>query len=94
MVAMKVLREEYGEEKFTEIFKTITTDNVSEFDTLYKLEIWGIGVYFAHPYSSWERTQNECHNRLFRRYVPKGVSVDNYYAEQVLSFADEMNAMS
>ncbi len=93
MAAMEVLRDEYGEEKFSEIFKTITADNGSEFETLSDLEDWGVGVYFAHPYSSWERAQNERHNRLFRRYVPKGVSIDNYSAEQILSFTDEMNAM-
>lgn len=92
MAAMEVLREEYGEERFTEIYKTITADNGSEFDTLSELEIWGVGVYFAHPYSSWERAQNERHNRLFRRYVPKGVSIDNYSAEQILSFTHELNA--
>lgn len=58
MAAMEVLREEYGEEKFTEIFKTITADNGSEFDTLSELEFWGVSVYFAHPYSSWKRAQN------------------------------------
>ena len=52
MAAMEGLREEYGEEKFTEIFKTITADNGSEFDTLSELEVWGVGVYFAHTYSS------------------------------------------
>lgn len=90
--AMEVLREECGE-KFSEIFKTITADNGSEFDTLSDLEEWGVGIYFAHPYSSWERAQNERHNRLFRRYIPKGVSIENYSAEQILSFADEMNAL-
>lgn len=93
MAAMEVLREEYGEEKFAEIFKTITADNGSEFETLSELEEWRVSVYFAHPYSSRERAQNERHNPLFRRYVPKGVSIDNYSAEQILSFADEMNAM-
>lgn len=93
MAAMEVLRDEYGEEKFSEIFKTITADNGSEFETLSELEEWGVGVYFAHPYSSWERAQNERHNRLFRRYIPKGVSIESYSQEQILSFADEMNAL-
>ena len=93
MAAMEVLREEYGEEHFAEIFKTITADNGTEFERLAELEALGVGVYFAHPYSSWERPQNERHNRLFRRYIPKGVSIDNYSAEQILCFADEMNAL-
>ena len=91
MTAMDVLREEYGEEKFSEVFKTITADNGPEFELLSAIEAWGVHVFFAHPYSSWERAQNERHNRLFRRYIPKGVSIENYSAEQILWFADEMN---
>lgn len=52
-----------------------------------------LAIYFAHPYSSWERAQNERHNRLFRRYVPKGVSIENYTGDQILWYADEMNGL-
>ena len=55
MAAMETLREEYGETKFSEIFKTITADNGNEFERLSELEAWGVKIYFAHPYSSWER---------------------------------------
>lgn len=91
--AMEVLREEYGSEKFSEIFKTITADNGSEFANLADLESWGVKIYFAHPYASWERAQNERHNRIFRNYIPKGVSIENYSVEQILWYADEMNAL-
>ena len=93
MAAMEVLKDEYGEEYFAQIFKTITADNGSEFARLAELEESGVSVYFAHPYSSWERAQNERHNRLFRRYIPKGISIEKYSAEQILYFADEMNAL-
>lgn len=93
MAAMEVLREEFGEEHFAELFKTITADNGSEFERLKELEAYGVGVFFAHPYSSWERAQNERHNRIFRRYIPKAVSIDKYSADQILSFADEMNGL-
>jgi len=92
MAAMDVLREEYGEDHFCEVFRTITADNGSEFERLSELETYGVSVFFAHPYSSWERPQNERHNRLFRRYIPKGRSIDDYSADQILSYADEMNA--
>ena len=91
MAAMEALREEYGDEYFQRVFKSITADNGSEFSRLSELEANGVSVYFAHPYSSWERPQNERHNRMFRRFIPKGVSIERYSAEQILCFADEMN---
>jgi len=48
-------------------------------------------VYFAHPYTSWERPQNERHNGLFRRYVPKGVSIEKFSDADILVFTDELN---
>lgn len=93
LAALDVLREEYGEEYFSQVFRSITADNGGEFEGLAKLENYGTHVYFAHPYSSWERPQNERHNRIFRRYIPKGISIENYSAEQILMFADDMNAL-
>ena len=53
MVAMRMLKEEYGEH-FAQIFKTVTVDNRSEFADFAQCEEWGTEVYFAHPYTSWE----------------------------------------
>ena len=91
MAAMEMLKAEYGDH-FAQVFKTITADNGSEFADLEKCEAWGTEVFFAHPYSSWERPQNERHNGLFRAFVPKGASMQNYSAEYILSAADELNA--
>ena len=69
---MEYLKNYYGD-KFSQIFKTITSDNGSEFAELAKLEDnTKTKVYFAHPYSSWERGSNERHNGLLRRFIPKG----------------------
>ena len=88
-----MLREEYGEEYFSDVFKSITADNGSEFAELSSIEEWGTAIYFAHPYSSWERPQNERQNRVLRKYIPKGKSIESYSADQILMFADEINAL-
>ena len=88
--AMQSLREEFGD-KFSQVFKTITVDNGSEFSAFSQVESWGCAVYFAHPYTSWERPQNERHNGLFRTFVPKGVSIEAFSAEYILAAADELN---
>ena len=91
MAAMRMLKAEFGD-RFAQVFKTITVDNGSEFADFAQCESWGTQVFFAHPYSSWERAQNERHNGLFRAFVPKGVSLQNYSAEYILAAADELNA--
>lgn len=90
MAAMQMLKTEFGD-KFSRVFKTITVDNGSEFADFAQVEQWGTDVFFAHPYTSWERPQNERHNGLFRTFVPKGASLENYSAEYILSAADELN---
>ena len=70
MAAMEMLKAEYGD-RFAQVFKTITVDNGSEFADFAQCESWGAQVFFAHPYTSWERAQNERHNGLFRAFVPK-----------------------
>ncbi|MBF0806811.1 MULTISPECIES: IS30 family transposase [unclassified Streptococcus] len=50
---------------------SITADNGTEFNRL--SEVFSEEhIYYAHPYSSWERGTNENQNRLIRRWLPKG----------------------
>lgn len=91
MTAMRMLKEEYGDH-FPQVFKTITVDNGSEFADFAQCEKWGTEVYYAHPFTSWERPQNERHNGLFRAFVPKGTSMENYSTDYILAAADELNA--
>lgn len=63
---------------FPLVFKTITFDNGTEFSNSALMEgNRRTKIYYAHPYSSWERGSNENWNGLVRRYFPKGTSFDN-----------------
>lgn len=73
-------------ERINEIFKTITADNGSEFSRLSELKSKGIGIYFTHPFSSFEKGTNECHNRMLRRFIPKGKSMLDYSQEDINYF--------
>jgi IS30 family transposase len=51
---------------------TITADNGKEFADHERIaRDLRANVYFAHPYSSWERAANENMNGLIRQYFPK-----------------------
>jgi len=71
-------------------FKSITSDNGSEFSLLHTL--WRIPVYFCHPYSSWEKGSVERHNRLLREFVPKGTPIENFSTDFILQAQNELNA--
>ncbi len=89
--AMAELKEQFGE-KFSQVFKSITTDNGSEFADFHSFEELGTQIYFANPYSSWERPVNERTNRILRKFVPKGKSISPFSSEQIVMFSDEINA--
>ena len=56
--------------------KTLTFDNGTEFSCFHQIASRAqVKVYFAHPYSSWERGTNENTNGLLRQYVPKGSDI-------------------
>jgi transposase, IS30 family len=73
--------------------KTITFDNGKEF-TLHKeiAEEIECETYFAKPYHSWERGQNENANGLLRQYFPKSMELLDITAQQVVSAVDKLNS--
>lgn len=83
MAALAALKAQYSEH-FDEVFKSITTDNGSEFASLSDLEKTAKTlVYYAHPYTSCEKGSVENHNGLIRRFIPKGKRIDSYTDEQI-----------
>lgn len=57
---------------FKDVVHSITADNGKEFAYHRKIsKALSADVYFAHPYSSWERGLNENTNGLLRQYFPK-----------------------
>ena len=83
------LERKMGSKAFRETFKTITCDNGCE-----NLDYEGIErsvlcnnprtrVYYAHPYSAWERGSNENANKLIRRFIPKGVDIAGFSHERI-----------
>jgi IS30 family transposase len=73
---MDSLQEQYGKH-FSMIFKSFTFDNGTEFSNSEAMEKGKrTSVYYAHPYSSFERGTNENWNGIVRRFIPKGSSFD------------------
>ena len=69
--------------------KTLTVDNGKEFARFKELEDkTGLIVYFADPYSAWQRGTNENTNGLLRQYFPKGSSFSSITDDQI-SFVNE-----
>ncbi|WP_047021653.1 IS30 family transposase [Levilactobacillus brevis] len=77
--------DDYGAENF----RTITFDNGSEFASLNQVQ--GTGIYFAHPYSPWERGTNENVNGQLRELFPKGHSFKNLSLVDLQLVQDTLN---
>ena len=87
---MNQLQQDIGE-LFPQVFKTITSDNGSEFSNL-EMSLKDVtDVYFARPYAPYERGSNERHNGLLRRYIPKGKAISDYSTEAIQRIYQKLN---
>ena len=50
-----------------------------------------VKVYFAHPYSPWERPTNENTNGLIRDYFPKGTDFSLLSKKDIFEVQDQIN---
>ena len=90
MEALRTFRAEYGE-RFSEVFKTITVGNGSEFAGFTKAEIWGLPC-LLRPSIHLLGTPSE---RVLQRSAPgictQGFIIGQYTDEDIPAAADELN---
>lgn len=73
-------------------FKTITSDNGTEFHCYRAIEAaTGVRFYFATPHHAWERGTNENTNGLIRQYLPKRQSMAKLTQIQCDRIAQKLN---
>ena len=81
---------------FAQRFKSLTTDNGGEFLEYDKLcrSIYGgsrFQVWYCHSYSAWEKGSVENHNRMIRRFFPKGTDFSKVSKKRIAAVQDWMN---
>lgn len=94
---LDTLEKTLGSGLFKRIFKSITFDNGCEFSDCVGMEASAITkgrrtiLCYAHPYTSCERGTNENHNRIARRFFPKGCCFRDYRNKDAREAQDWMN---
>ena len=90
------LERRMGRRRFQEKFRSITTDNGPEFleyDQLTR-SIYGgkrFDIWYCHSYAAWEKGTNENHNRMIRRWFPKGTDFSKVKDAEIAALQNWMN---
>ncbi len=72
--------------------RTLTFDNGTEFREHEAIaNELGVAVYFADPYSPYQRGSNEQVNGLLRRHLPKGTSFKDFTQAQLDVIVESIN---
>ena len=75
-----------------DICDTITFDNGGEFAGHASIaRALDCKIYFAKPYSSWQRGLNENSNGLLRRFFPKGMKIGSVTKKEIEHAVDLIN---
>ncbi|NLA64272.1 MAG: IS30 family transposase [Bacteroidales bacterium] len=92
------LERKLGRKGFAKMFKTITVDNGTEFLNSIEMERSCVSkgkqrtqVFYAHPYSAFERGSNENLNRMIRRFIPKGTDISTYTKQEIKKIEQWLN---
>ena len=96
--AINSIERSMGKEAFRVMFLSITADNGSEvlndvaLEQSVKSRSRRTHIYYAHPYSSWERGSNENANRIVRRFIPKGCDIGRYSCADIRGIENWINS--
>lgn len=72
--------------------KSITVDRGKEFACYKEIESkYGINIYFADPYSAWQRGTNENTNGLLREFFPKKTDLAKVKQSELLYALNSIN---
>ena len=72
--------------------KTLTYDRGKEMAEHERLaQRLAIQIFFADPYSPWQRGTNENTNGLLRQYLPKGTDLSGYTQRELNAIAQRLN---
>ena len=72
--------------------KTLTYDRGKEMAEHERLATrLAIQIFFADPYSPWQRGTNENTNGLLRQYLPKGTDLSGYTQRELNAIAQRLN---
>jgi transposase, IS30 family len=75
-----------------ELRQSLTYDRGSEMARYVELaERTSMSIYFADPYSPWQRGSNENSNGLVRQYLPKSMDLSPLTQDQLNAIAYSLN---
>ena len=94
--ALDALEYKIGKENFGRLFPVILTDNGVEFQKPEQIENSVCGglrtkVFYADPYSSYQKGSIENAHEMIRRYIPKGHSFNELSESQVMKMINNIN---
>ena len=90
------LERQMGKRAFREKFQSVTLDNGAEFmeyDRLVKSVFGGkrFDIWYTHAGAPYEKGANENHNRMIRRFLPKGTDFTRVTKKRIAEIQDWMN---